>query len=99
GDLCDLNVFILKEMDHSIGAITPVSVSEISRAAFDEMMIGHPRITQALWWETLVAAAIQREWTVNLGQRDALERMAHLLCELFIRLEAAGCTSDSSCEF
>ena len=99
GDLCDLNVFILKEMDHSIGAITPVSVSEISRVAFDEMMIGHPRITQALWWESLVAAAIQREWTVNLGQRDALERMAHLLCELFIRLDAAGCTSDSSCEF
>ncbi|TPI36954.1 Crp/Fnr family transcriptional regulator [Mesorhizobium sp. B3-1-9] len=99
GDLCDLNVFILKEMDHSIGAITPVVVSEISRAAFDEMMIRHPRITQALWWELLVAAAIQREWTVNLGQRDALERMAHLLCELFIRLEAAGCTSSSSCEF
>lgn len=99
GDLCDLNVFILKEMDHSIAAVTPVVISEISRAAFDEMMMGHPRITQALWWESLVAAAIQREWTVNLGQRDALERMAHLLCELFIRLEAAGCTSDSSCEF
>ncbi|MBZ9986796.1 Crp/Fnr family transcriptional regulator [Mesorhizobium sp. BH1-1-5] len=99
GDLCDLNVFILKEMDHSIGAVTPVVISEISRTAFDEMMMGHPRITQALWWESLVAAAIQREWTVNLGQRDALERMAHLLCELFIRLEAAGCTSDSSCEF
>ncbi|MDG4892334.1 Crp/Fnr family transcriptional regulator [Mesorhizobium sp. WSM4976] len=99
GDLCDLNVFILKEMDHSIGAITPVAISEISRTDFDEMMIGHPRITQALWWESLVAAAIQREWTVNLGQRDALERMAHLLCELFIRLEASGCTSDNSCEF
>ncbi|WP_208697171.1 MULTISPECIES: Crp/Fnr family transcriptional regulator [unclassified Mesorhizobium] len=99
GDLCDLNVFILKEMDHSIGAVTPVVVSEISRPAFDEMMVGHPRITQALWWESLVAAAIQREWTVNLGQRDALERTSHLLCELFIRLEAAGCTADSSCEF
>lgn len=99
GDLCDLNVFILNEMDHSIAAVTPVVISEISQAAFDEMMMGHPRITQALWWESLVAAAIQREWTVNLGQRDALERMAHLLCELFIRLEAAGCTIDSSCEF
>lgn len=86
-------------MDHSIGAVTPVVVSEISRSAFDEMMLAHPRITQALWWESLVAAAIQREWTVNLGQRDAMERMAHLLCELFIRLEAAGCTADHSCEF
>lgn len=99
GDMCDLNVFILKQMDHSIAAITPVVVSEIGRDAFEEMMHGHPRITQALWWETLVTAAVQREWTVNLGQRSAPERMAHLFCELFIRMRAAGLTDGNSCEF
>jgi CRP-like cAMP-binding protein len=99
GDLCDLNVFILKAMDHSIGAITPVVLSEIDRPAFDEMMLQHPRITQALWWESLVAAAIQREWTINLGQRDAIERTAHLLCEIFIRMQIAGLTDGYSCEF
>lgn len=99
GDLCDLNVFILKEMDHSIGAITPIVVSEIGRGAFDEMMMAHPRITQALWWESLVAAAIQREWTVNLGQRDALERTAHLFCELFIRSDVAGLVTNKTCDF
>ena len=99
GDLCDLNVFILKEMDHSIGAITAVVLSEIGRAAFDELMLAHPRITQALWWESLVAAAIQREWTVNLGQRDAIERVAHLLCELFIRMRVAGLVEGNSCAF
>jgi CRP-like cAMP-binding protein len=99
GDMCDLNVFILKEMDHSIGTITDVTIADLSREFFDEIGAGYPRITTALWWETLVNAAIQREWTMNLGQRTASERMAHLLCEIFFRLRLAGLTEDQSCEF
>ena len=99
GDMCDLNVFILKEMDHSIGTITSVAIADFSRDFFDEIGAGYPRITTALWWETLVNAAIQREWTMNLGQRTASERMAHLLCEIFVRLRRAGLTRGASCEF
>ncbi len=99
GDMCDLNVFILKEMDHSIGTITPVTIADLSRGFFDEVSTGYPRIATALWWETLVNVAIQREWTMNLGQRTALERMAHLLCEIFFRLRLAGLTEGGSCEF
>lgn len=99
GDLCDLNVFILREMDHSIGTITPVSVAEISREAFDEIAFHHPRVMQSLWWESLVNAAVQREWTVNLGQRSATERIAHLICELFLRLRSVGLTRENTCEW
>ena len=99
GDMCDLNVFILKEMDHSIGTITPVTIADLSREFFDEISSAYPRIATALWWETLVNAAIQREWTMNLGQRSASERMAHLLCEIFFRLRLAGLTRGLSCEF
>ena len=99
GDLCDLNIFILREMDHSIGTITPVSIADLSRDFFDEMSAGHPRIVTAFWWESLVNAAVQREWTMNLGQRTALERMAHLLCEIFFRLRIAGLTREDSCDF
>lgn len=98
GDMCDLNVFILKEMDHSIGTITSVTLADLSREFFDEISTGYPRIATALWWETLVNAAIQREWIVNLGQRSASERMAHLLCEIFFRLRLAGLTRHDSCE-
>lgn len=90
GDLCDLNVFVLRQMDHSIGSITRVTLSEISQSGFDELMCAHPRVTRALWWESLVNSATQREWAVNLGQRDAIERIAHLFCELFLRLQSAG---------
>jgi len=97
GDLCDLNVFVLRAMDHSVGALTSVVYAEISREAFDRVA-ERPRVLQALWWDTLVAQAIQREWTVNLGQRTALERVAHLLCELFIRLRAVDLAHDGRCE-
>ncbi|MCA1451845.1 Crp/Fnr family transcriptional regulator [Bradyrhizobium sp. BRP22] len=99
GDICDLNVFILREMDHSIGSITDVAIADLSREFFEEISGGYPRVVTALWWESLVDAAIQREWTLNLGQRTALERMAHLLCELFFRLRLAGLTSGDSCDF
>jgi CRP-like cAMP-binding protein len=99
GDICDLNDFILREMDHSIGSITDVTIADLSREFFEEISAGYPRIVTALWWESLVDAAIQREWTLNLGQRTALERMAHLLCELFFRLRLAGLTSGDNCEF
>ena len=99
GDLCDHNVFVLRSMDHSIGTITPAVVAEISRERLEELTLRHPRITQALWWETLVNAAIQREWAVSLGQRDAVERIGHLLCELYMRLESIGLAQDGVCEF
>ncbi len=99
GDLCDLHVFVLREMDHAIGAITPVRLAQVPREMLIGLMDRHPRVTRALWWETLVDAAIQREWTFNLGRRTALERLAHLLCELFIRLRATGLTDGDSCAF
>lgn len=99
GDICDLNIFILREMDHSIGTITSVTVADLSREFFDEIGSGFPRIATAFWWESLVNAAIQREWTMSLGQRTAAERMSHLLCEIFLRLRLAGLTREDSCDF
>jgi CRP-like cAMP-binding protein len=97
GDLCDLNLFVLREMDHSVGALTPLVYAEIGRDTF-ERLTEHPRIVQAMWWDTLVSAAVQREWTVNLGQRTAFERIAHTLCELFLRLRGVGLADGDRCE-
>ena len=99
GDLCDANIFILKEMDHSIGAITAVRYAEILPADFEDLMAQSPRVTQALWWHELVTAAVQREWTTNVGQRTAFERIAHLFCELFLKLQQVGRTNGTSCDF
>ena len=97
GDLCDLRVFILKRMDHSIGAIAPSQVATIAPDNVLKLMHNYPTLTRALWWSTLVEEAIAREWIVNVGQRNALERTAHLFCELLYRFRAVGLNQGLSC--
>ena len=99
GDFCDVNVFILKQMDHSIGAITRLKVAMITPEDMIALTAGRPRLAQALSWHELVSVAIQREWTVNLGQRSAYERIAHLLVELYLRLALVGLAHDGQCDF
>jgi CRP-like cAMP-binding protein len=97
GDLCDLRVFILRRMDHSIGAVVASKVATISPDNILQLTHRYPTLTRALWWSTLVEEAIAREWIVNVGQRDALERMAHLFCELLYRFRAVGLNQGNSC--
>ncbi|SFN03077.1 Crp/Fnr family transcriptional regulator [Methylobacterium pseudosasicola] len=96
GDFCDLHVAILDEMDHSIGTMTSCTVVEISRATIHDLTANHPRIAHALWWATLVDEAVLREWLVCLAGREASKRMAHLFCELLLRLSVVGLVKDDS---
>lgn len=53
-------------------------------------LLARPLIARALWLAGLVDESALRAWTVSLGKRDAAERLAHLICELFVRLGIAG---------
>jgi len=99
GDFCDVNVYILRHMDHSICAITRMKVAMITPEEMNALTTERPRLTQALWWHELVNAAVQREWTLNLGQRTAYERLGHLLVELYVRLRAIGRANHNRCDF
>jgi CRP-like cAMP-binding protein len=99
GDFCDVNVHVLKQMDHSIGAITRVKVAMISPEEMRAILAERPRITEALSWNEQVDVSTQREWTLNVGQRSAYERLAHLLVELYLRLETVGRVHHGSCDF
>jgi CRP-like cAMP-binding protein len=57
-------------------------------------MFDHPHVTVALWWNALQREAILRERITAIGRRDAYERVAHLLCEMFERLTLVGETVD-----
>ena len=89
GDFCDLHVFILKSMDHGIATLSPCTIVDIPRNRVLELS-ERPAIAQALWWATLVDEATLREWLVNMGKRDAESRIAHLFCELHLRLNSVG---------
>jgi CRP-like cAMP-binding protein len=97
GDLCDLRVFILKRMDHSIGALAPSRVAIIAPEDILALTSRFPNLTRALWWTTLVEEAIAREWIVNVGQRNARERIGHLFLELLFRFRAVGLSRGNSC--
>jgi CRP-like cAMP-binding protein len=99
GDLCDLHVFLIKRMDHSIAALSPSKVALIAPDQIHRFTDEFPNLTRALWRSTLSDEAITREWVVNTGQRTAYERMAHLFCELFHRFRAIGQTRGLSCRF
>jgi CRP-like cAMP-binding protein len=99
GDLCNHHFALQRAMDHSIGAITPIKVAELPRDEFARLAGERAPIAEGLTWDQLVEVAVQREWTLNVGQRTAFERISHLLCEMFLRLRAVGLTSGDSCDF
>jgi len=99
GDFCDLNVYILSELDHSIGTLTPVRYFEIQPEQFQEVVDARPHLIRALLWHEMVQAGIQREWLLSIGQRTPVERLAHLFVELYYRLKAVGLANGHGFEF
>ena len=98
GDMCDIRVFLLRRMDHTIATLAPTKVAHMPAGMLLALMDRSARLNRALWWSTLVDEAISREWLVNVGQRTALERMAHLFCEMHARFHAIGLTDGTRFE-
>lgn len=94
GDFCDLHVAVLGRMDHGIVALSRCRVAYIPSEALDELTSHHNGLTRALWWATLVDEGVLREWILNVGRRSALERIAHLLCEMHARMQMVGLVED-----
>jgi CRP-like cAMP-binding protein len=96
GDLCDLDVALLDQMEHNITTLSDCSVVRITPEVVANLLEHHPAVARALRKSTLVDEATLREWLVNVGCRSADERIAHLLCELLLRLQVVGkATHDS----
>lgn len=98
GDIPDLQSLHLKVLDISVATLTPCRVGFIAHEDLWRLCMGHPRIAAAFWRETLIDAAIFREWVVNVGRRDAYTRMAHIFCEMLVRLQAVGLAEDRACK-
>lgn len=94
GDMPDLQSLHLRRMDHSLGALTAAEVAFIPHASIIEMVRAFPAVGDALWKLSLSDAAMFREWLTGVGRRPARARLAHLLCELYVRLEVVGLCRD-----
>src|ERR1043166_2970740 len=89
GDFCDLHVGLLSKMDHSICTLQPSVIADLSRGQVEALM-RRPAIAQGLHWSTLGDEATFREWLAHMGRRAAHRQMAHLFCELRVRLAAVN---------
>jgi CRP-like cAMP-binding protein len=98
GDVVDLQGFLLGELDHSLGTLTPVKIGLIPHDLLLEATERYPRIARALWQSTLLDSAVFREWMVGIGRRSATQRIAHLVCEMFYRLRSVGLADNGSYE-
>lgn len=98
GDFCDMHIAVLKEMDHGIATLTRARYAEIQREQMERLIRASPAITRAFWIAQLVDEGILRAWIVSMGRRDATERIAHLMCELYIRARNVGLCTDHQCE-
>jgi CRP-like cAMP-binding protein len=99
GDIPDLQSLFLRVMDHSLGTMTPNRVGFITHDALRDLIREQTGLAERLWRETLIDAAIFREWITNVGSRDAYTRIAHIICEFFVRLRSVGLTKGTTFNF
>jgi CRP-like cAMP-binding protein len=93
GDIPDLQSLHIEVMDHSLRTLTPSKLAFIPHSTIRELTRRCPRIGDAFVRDILVDSAVFREWMLGLGRREAYERIAHLFCELYVRLRAIGQTN------
>jgi CRP-like cAMP-binding protein len=90
GDFVDLEGTLLNVADHNVQTLTRCEIATIPTRAIIALIDAHPRVGRAMWVDTLIDGSVFREWVMNVGRRDARERISHLLCEFAKRLELAG---------
>jgi CRP-like cAMP-binding protein len=95
GDMPDVHTLHLPLMDHDLRSAGPSTIGFVPHSFLRGLLTSSPSLTHAIWRETLIDAAIYREWVANLGARDALARVAHMFCEIAARAEVVGLVKNS----
>jgi len=99
GDILDLQNLLLSRADHSVQTVSPATIGVVPSSVLKDVADRHPRIKDALWRETLIEAAVFREWVLNVGRRNAIARISHMLCEFALRSQQGGISSPEATVF
>ena len=90
GDIPDLQSLHLNVLDHDLITLTECTLGFISHVFLREITRRRPNVAEIFWRDTLIDAAMFRDWIVNVGQRPAPSRLAHIVVELRERLKVIG---------
>ena len=99
GDLCDLSWLVTDAADQSVVALTSVRAARLDRQRLDTRMGIDPDLSVTVARDALAELRAQAEWLITLGCKSACEKIAHFLCELYVRLERRGQAKEHICDF
>lgn len=98
GDICDVDAIAFDRLEYGITALTECTVVTLPRPRALALSQSHPNIAAAVRWLAFAENAILTEWATAMGRRSVHGRLAHLLCELLVRLKAVGRAEGNSFE-
>lgn len=98
GDIVGFPASFFDRSIFSVMAVTKMIVDQISFDAFVDLCKERPNIAIALIWFAAREASIYAQHLVDAGRRSPLERIAHFLLEMHVRLQAVGCASENAFE-
>jgi CRP-like cAMP-binding protein len=87
GDFVDLHGYPTKRLDHNVSALTPCELAEFSHGKLTQLLSDHQHLARAMWFSTLLDAAIHRAWIRMMGHLTAEARVAYVIVELIERLK------------
>ena len=90
GDMCDLHSVVVPKASWSITAICDCTVLRVPHSQLRDLCLEYPAVSMAFWRDGTVDASIFAKWVGNLGRKNSKARIAHLICEMGTRIEAAG---------
>jgi CRP-like cAMP-binding protein len=99
GDLLGLQGSINDEMQHSVEALTDVTLCVFPREKLWSLFTDFPTLAFDVTWLAAREEQILDEGLLSVGRRTAMERIAHLLLTLFVRAEEIGLTKGDTIQF
>lgn len=94
GDVPDLYTTLSPRIDARLCALGPAVVAFVPHGFFRDIGATSARMAHALSLLALADIATLRNWLVILGSCESLTRVAHLICEITVRLRAVGLARD-----
>ncbi|MEG3178888.1 Crp/Fnr family transcriptional regulator [Sphingomonas sp. RB3P16] len=86
GDICNLDTLLFDQSGCSVRMLTPAKIVALPRKSIAALATQHPGIARTFTWLALVENAALGKLTLTLGCGSAKKRLAHLLCELSVRV-------------
>ena len=90
GDLVGLQGSLTGEIQHSVEALSPVTLCVFERSRLKELYREYPTLSYDLTWIAAREERILDENLLSIGRRSALERAAYLLALIQQRAVATG---------